>query len=88
MYNVVNTLAPIFLIESSLFLQVRRKTIKSRLSFKFSLIETFTAGLVALERLKNFPLAYNRSNVANTLVPSFLIGSSSFLQDTRTYIKA
>ena len=29
MYNVVNTLAPLFLIRSSSFLQVRRSTIKS-----------------------------------------------------------
>ena len=35
MYNVVNTLAPLFLIGSSSFLQVRRTTIKSRTSSKF-----------------------------------------------------
>ena len=32
MYNVVNTLAPLFLIESSSFLQVMRTTIKSGVS--------------------------------------------------------
>ena len=35
MYNVVNTLAPLFLIGSSSFLQVRRTTIKSWTSLKF-----------------------------------------------------
>ena len=34
MYNVVNTLAPLFLFGSSSFLQVRRATIKSRQSLK------------------------------------------------------
>ena len=53
MYNVLNTLAPSFLIESSLFLQVMRTTIKSGLSFKLSLIGPCTAELAALERLKN-----------------------------------
>ena len=36
MYNVVNTLAPSFLIRSSSFLQVTRTTIKSQMSSKFS----------------------------------------------------
>ena len=35
MYNVVNTRAPLFLIGSSSFLQVRRTTIKSWTSSKF-----------------------------------------------------
>ena len=38
MINVVNTLVPLFLIGSSSFLQVRRTTIKSRLSLKFDQI--------------------------------------------------
>ena len=38
MYNVVNTLAPSFLIGSSLFLQVRRTTIISWTSSNFSQI--------------------------------------------------
>ena len=38
MYNVVNTLAPSFLIGSSLFLQVKRTTIISRTSSNFSQI--------------------------------------------------
>ena len=44
MYNVVNTLAPLFLIGSSFF-QVRRTTIKSQLSLK----------LTALGRLEKSP---------------------------------
>ena len=55
MYNVVNTLAPSFLIESSLVLQITRTTIKSGLSSKLSSIGPCTAELAALERLKNFP---------------------------------
>ena len=38
MYNVVNTLAPLFLIGSSSFLQVRRTTIKSWTCWKFDQI--------------------------------------------------
>ena len=53
MCNVVNTLAPPFLIGSSSFLQVRRTTIKSRTSSKFDLIGSWTAELAALERLKH-----------------------------------
>ena len=52
MYNVVNTPAPLFLIGSSSFLQVRRTTIKSRLSSKFDLIGRRTAELAALEHLE------------------------------------
>ena len=44
--------------------------------------------LAALERLKNFLLFYNGENLVSTLAPSFLPGSSSFLQVTRTTIKA
>ena len=54
MYNVVNTLAPLFLIGSS-FLQVRRTTIKSRPSSKFDQIGPWTAELAALGRLKKSP---------------------------------
>ena len=32
------------------------------------------------------PLSYNGENVVSTLAPSFLIGSSSYLQVTRTSI--
>ena len=52
-YNIVKTLAPSFLIESSSFLQVMRTTIKCGLSSKSSLIGPFTAELAALECLKN-----------------------------------
>ena len=54
-YNVVNTLAPLFLIGSSSFLQVRRTTIKSRPSSKFDQIGLWTAELAALERLDKSP---------------------------------
>ena len=53
MYNVVNTLAPLFLIESSSFLKVTRTTVKSGLSSKLSLIGPCTAELAALEHLQN-----------------------------------
>ena len=53
LYNVVNTLAPLFLIGSSSFLQVRRTTIKSWTSSKFDQIRPWTAELAALERLEN-----------------------------------
>ena len=88
MYNVANTLAPLFLIGSSSFLQVRRTTIKSRPSSKFEQIAPWTAELAALGRLEKSPYTYNGRNLANTLAPSFLIGSSSFLQVTRTCMKA
>ena len=55
MYNVVNTLAPLFLIGSSLFLQVRRTTIISWMSSNFSIIRPRTVELTALDRIKKFP---------------------------------
>ena len=55
MYNIVNTLAPLFLIGSSSFLQVRRTTIKSRTSSKFNQIGPWTAELAALKRLEKSP---------------------------------
>ena len=84
MYNVVNTLAPLFLIGSSSLLQVRRTTIKSRPSSKFDQIGRWTA----LGRLEKSPMTYNGRNLVNTLAPSFLIGSSSFLQVKRTCMRA
>ena len=54
MYNVVNTLAPSFLIGSSLFLQVRRTTIISRTSSNFSQIGPRTVELPALDQIKKF----------------------------------
>ena len=54
MYNVVNTLAPSFLIVSSSFLQVTT-TIKAWTSSKFDQIRPWTAELAALERLEKSP---------------------------------
>ena len=45
MYNVVNTLAPSFLIEFSSLMQVRRTTIISRTSLKYCMILPHTAKL-------------------------------------------
>ena len=50
-YNVVNTLAPSFLIGSSSFLQVTRTTIKSLMSWKFSHNQPATAELAAHDKL-------------------------------------
>ena len=55
MYIVVNTLAPSFLIGSSLFLQVRRTTIISWTSLNFSQIGPRTVELAALDRIEKFP---------------------------------
>ena len=55
MYNVVNTLAPLFLIRSSSFLEVRRTTIKSQPSSKFDQIGLWTAELAALGCLEKSP---------------------------------
>ena len=84
----MTTLAPSFLICSSLFLQVTRTTIQSQMGSKFDRIRLGTYELAALERLKKSPYTYNERNVVTTLVPSFLEGSSSFLQVTRSTIKA
>ena len=54
-YNVVNTLAPLFLIRSSSYLQVTTTSIKSRTSSKFGQIGPRTAELAALERLEKSP---------------------------------
>ena len=53
--SVVTTLAPSFLIGSSLFLQVKRSTIKAWMGSKFGQIRPWTFGLAALERLKKSP---------------------------------
>ena len=84
----MTTLAPSFLICSSLFLQVTRTTIKSRMGSKFGKILPGTYELAALERQEKSPYTYNGRNVVTTLVPSFLDGSSSLLQITRPIIKA
>ena len=51
----MTTLAPSFLIGSSLFVQVIRTVIISRLSSKFSKIGPGTYELAALERLAKSP---------------------------------
>ena len=60
----------------------------SRTSSKFGQIGPRTAELAALERLEKSPKTYKGRNLVNTLAPSFLIRSSSFLQVTRTCMKA
>ena len=55
MYIVLNTLAPSFLIGSSLFLQVRRTTIISGTISNFGQIQPRTAELAALECLEKSP---------------------------------
>ena len=55
LYNVVNTLAPSFLIGSSSFLQVTRTTMKSWKNSKFDQIRPWTAELPALERQEKSP---------------------------------
>ena len=90
---------PSFLIGSSAFLQVTRTSIslqsvvkfrqnsnssklliKAWMSLNFGGISPLTAELAALERLKK------TYNLVSTLGPSFLFGSSSFLQVTKETI--
>ena len=82
----MTTLATSFFIGSSLFLQVTRTSIKSRMGSNYSKIGLGTYELPALEHLEKSP--YNGRNVVTPLVPSFLDESSSFLQITRPTIKA
>ena len=84
----MTTLAPSFLIGSSSYLQVTRTSITSQTSSKFGQIGPRTAELAALEGLEKSQLTYNGRNLVNTLAPLFLIRSSSFLQVTRTCMKA
>ena len=84
----MTTLAPSILVGSSLFLQVTRTPIKSRMGSKLGSIRRRTYELPALERLEKSPSTYNGTNVVTTLVPSFSNGSSSFFQVTRSAIKA
>ena len=79
----MNTLAPSFFNQSSSFLQVRRTCIKAWMSSNFGQIPTPTPELSAIASLKNL-LYY----VVSTLAPSFFIGSSSYLQVTRTFIRS
>ena len=88
MYNVVNTLAPTFLIGSSSFFQLTRTTLQSGQSSNLRQIGPRAAEQAALDRIEKFPKTYNGRNLVNTLAPSFRIGSSSFLQLTKTCMKA
>ena len=54
-YNVVSTLAPLFLVGSSAYWEVTRTFITSRTSSKFGQIGPRTAELAALERLEKSP---------------------------------
>ena len=81
--NVVTTLAPSSLIETSSPLQETRTCIKAWMSLNLNQIKPLTMELPALEHLKK-----SMYNVVNTLALSFLIGSSSFLQVMRTTIKS
>ena len=53
--NLVATLAPSFLVQSSSYLQVTRTTINSRHSLNFGQIRQPTVELAALERLEKCP---------------------------------
>ena len=50
--SIMTTLTPLFLIESSSFLQATRTFIRSRMGLKFCRIRLGTYELPALERLK------------------------------------
>ena len=67
MYNVLNTLVPLFLIGSSSFLQVARTTIKFRMSL--------TVELAALDQLKK-SFTYLRT-IQNILMTCWLSGEQS-----------
>ena len=77
----MTTLVPSFLDGSSSFLQITRPTIKAWMGLNFGKIPSLTWELAALERQKKL-----MNNVVTTLAPSFLIGSSSFLQATSKLI--
>ena len=61
---------------------------RSRMSSKFGKIRPWTPELAASERLKKSPLTYHGKYVVNAPAPSFLMGSSSFLQATSTSIRS
>ena len=62
-------------------MQVTRATIKAWMSSNLGRIPSLTSELIALELLEK--MSYN---LVSTLAPSFLIGSSSYLQVARTSI--
>ena len=71
------------MIGSSSFLQVMRTIIKAWMSSNFGMISPLPTVLAAIERLEK-----KIYNLVSTLATSCLIGSSSFLQVTRTTINA
>ena len=65
-----------------------RTLIISWMSSNFGQIGPPITELAALERRKKFPQTYNGKNEVITFPRLFLIGSFSYLQARRTYIKA
>ena len=65
-----------------------RTCIISWMSSNFGQIGPPTTELAALERRKKFPQTYNGKNEVITFSRLFLIGSFSYLQVVRSYIKA
>ena len=90
--SVVNTLAPTFLIGSSSFFHVTRTVIKDSHEIldenEIRQDSTMEWGVNCFERLKKIPIDLQWERFVNAPAPSFLIGSSSFLQVTRTAIRA
>ena len=77
----MNTLAPSFLIRSSSFLQVTRTCMKAWMSSNLRPDTTTNFRVICPCASKKLMF-----NVVRTLAPSFLIGSSSYLQVMRTSI--
>ena len=76
----MSTLAPSVLIRPSLYLEITRLAITSRMRSNFNQIGPLTAELSALDCEKSI------FSVVATLAPSFLFGSSLFLEVTRTFV--
>ena len=70
-----------------IFFQVTRTAITSRTSSKFGQIGPRTAELTALERLEKSPLRHIMEESCEYSSSFILIGSTSFLQVTRTCMK-
>ena len=83
----MTTLAPSFLICSSLFMQVTRTTIKSRMGSKFSRIRPGTYELAAQSVWKN-PHRLIMGECCDHSSTFILDGATSFLLTIRTAIKA
>ena len=82
-FSVVATLAPSILIGSSSYLEATKIAITSWMSLNFSQIRPLIIELSALDCVKNQKSIFS---VVATLAPSFLFGSSLFLEVTRTAI--